>query len=122
LICFIDLQSRISHECSRSTEYQGRDAAVLGCTEIPPLPPLDSTRLLVQAALREALSPGAAVTPPAAVTRPPSAQSDMEARCQSAFERVGRGTFSLQFEINADLLKHRVGLSQRFSNRKAAQP
>jgi aspartate racemase len=42
----------------------GCDAVVLGCTEIPliidesnsPLPPLDSTRLLARAALREALA------------------------------------------------------------------
>jgi len=42
---------------------QGRDAVVLGCTEIPllmndansPLPTLDSTRLLARAALRRAV-------------------------------------------------------------------
>ena len=43
---------------------QGCDAVVLGCTEIPllvteedsPLPPLDSTRILARAALREAVA------------------------------------------------------------------
>jgi aspartate racemase len=42
---------------------EGCDAVVLGCTEIPlimndgnsPLPPLDSTRLLARAALRQAV-------------------------------------------------------------------
>lgn len=47
-----------------SLKYQGCDAVVLGCTEIPllvndsnsPLPTLDSTRLLARAALRHALA------------------------------------------------------------------
>ncbi len=47
----------------RDLKDRGCDAVVLGCTEIPllidphdcPLPPLDSTRLLARAALREAL-------------------------------------------------------------------
>jgi len=46
---------------------RGCDAVALACTEIPllvrpeesPLPTLDSTRLLAQAALREAMTPGA---------------------------------------------------------------
>ena len=44
-------------------KYEGCDAVVLGCTEIPlimdddnaPLPTLDSTRLLAHAALRRAV-------------------------------------------------------------------
>ena len=50
----------------------GCDAVVLGCTEIPlimndgnsPLPTLDSTRLLAQAALRRAVGEGYVVDPP----------------------------------------------------------
>lgn len=46
-------------------QAQGCEAVILGCTEIPllmndansPLPPLDSTRLLARAALRQALGP-----------------------------------------------------------------
>ena len=50
-------------EVIRSMKDEGCDAAVLGCTEIPllvppeasPLPVLDSTRLLAQAAVRKAI-------------------------------------------------------------------
>ena len=50
----------------------GCDAVVLGCTEIPlimndgnsPLPTLDSTRLLAQAALRRAVGEGYVVDSP----------------------------------------------------------
>jgi len=50
---------------------QGCDAVVLGCTELPliisaansPLPPLDSTRLLARAALRQAAQPRIRIGP-----------------------------------------------------------
>ena len=50
-------------EVIRTLQHQGCDAVVLGCTEIPllvvpensPLPTLDSTRLLAQAAVRKAI-------------------------------------------------------------------
>ncbi|HLH07562.1 MAG TPA: amino acid racemase [Terriglobales bacterium] len=49
---------------TRLAEEEGCDAVILGCTEIPliitpqnsPIPPLDSTRLLARAALRDAES------------------------------------------------------------------
>lgn len=70
-IIFEELVNGIFRESSRlyfnkviqTLKDRGCDAVVLGCTEIPllivpeecPLPPLDSTRLLARAALREAL-------------------------------------------------------------------
>jgi aspartate racemase len=70
-IIFTELVNAVFLESSRlyfneviyKLKDHGCDAAVLGCTEIPllvnandcPLPTLDSTRLLAQAALREAL-------------------------------------------------------------------
>lgn len=59
-----DAVAYFQHVIGRMRE-QGCDAVVLGCTEIPllmhdgnsPLPTLDSTRLLAQAALRRALLP-----------------------------------------------------------------
>lgn len=52
------------NEVAGKLKARGRDAVVLGCTEIPlimrpddtPLPTLDSTRLLARAALRSALA------------------------------------------------------------------
>jgi len=52
-------------EMMRRMQGEGCDAVILGCTEIPlimndansPLPTLDSTRLLAQAALRRAVEP-----------------------------------------------------------------
>jgi len=71
-IIFKELVNGIFTEGSRQVfnrivekmKQRGCQAVVLGCTEIPllvdpadcPLPPLDSTRLLARAALREALS------------------------------------------------------------------
>lgn len=62
---FVEVIQRLSVE-------EGCDAVILGCTEIPliiapdvsPLPTLDSTRLLARAALRHAVSEGAAAEIP----------------------------------------------------------
>jgi aspartate racemase len=62
-----DESRRYLYDRIRELRDRGCDAVVLGCTELPlvvfpedsPLPPLDSTRLLAKAALRQALLPEA---------------------------------------------------------------
>ncbi len=57
------------NEVIQKLRDRGCDAVVLGCTEIPllvdpddcPLPPLDSTRLLARAALKESLKEGTSI-------------------------------------------------------------
>jgi aspartate racemase len=60
---FLERSLEYCIEVIRAMKYEGCDAVVLGCTEIPllvspeasPLPVLDSTRILARAALRKAL-------------------------------------------------------------------
>jgi len=60
---FLEKSRLYFNEVIQKFKEQGCDGVVLGCTEIPllvdpnncPLPPLDSTRLLARAALKEAL-------------------------------------------------------------------
>ncbi|MFC1852307.1 aspartate/glutamate racemase family protein [candidate division CSSED10-310 bacterium] len=60
---FLEESRLFFNEVILKLQNQGCEAVVLGCTEIPllidpldcPLPPLDSTRLLARAAVREAL-------------------------------------------------------------------